>query len=72
MNVTPEFYMQRIEQAENEAREATLDNVRERALRSAATWKIIGGNAAKLAESRAKSQAERERLASSMSSADVI
>jgi hypothetical protein len=62
MNVTPEFYTQRIEQAESEAREATLDNVRARALRSAESWKTLGDQAAKIAASRAKAQSERDRL----------
>ena len=39
MSTTREFYIARAEESANEAANATLNNVRERAERSAAAWR---------------------------------
>jgi hypothetical protein len=68
MNQTLEFYTQRVNEAEAEANAATLDNVRERALRSAATWRGLADQARRVAAERVKAdryraeRAETERL----------
>ena len=41
MSATSEYYMKQAMQAEHDAGEATLDNVRERALRSAEAWRSM-------------------------------
>jgi len=44
-NNTYEFYAERAEESAAAARAATLENVRERALRSAATWQALADKA---------------------------
>lgn len=60
MNNSAEFYSLRIAEAQAEADAATLDNARERALRSIASWITLGDQAKKIAERRARLQLERE------------
>lgn len=59
MSQTFEFYDARAKEAAAEARAASLDNVRDRALRSEASWRGLADQARKTAVERAK--AERER-----------
>jgi len=54
-----EFYMQRAEESAEEARKATLDNVRERALRSEAAWREMANRAGAIEQGRAKLRAEK-------------
>ncbi|MBO6768079.1 MAG: hypothetical protein JJ901_07210 [Erythrobacter sp.] len=65
---TYEFYAARAAEAAADAEAATLDNVRERALRSEATWQALADQARSVAEQRrkieAKKAAEREAEAS--------
>ncbi len=61
MNQTLEFYTQRVSEAEAEAKAATLDNVRDRALRSAATWRGLADQARRVAAERVKADAARAK-----------
>ncbi len=61
MNQTLEFYTQRVNDAEAEAAAATLDNVRDRALRSAATWRGLADQARRVAAERVKADRYREQ-----------
>ncbi len=47
-----EFYQERAEEAAEEARNATLENVRERARRSEAAWRSMADRARSVAEAR--------------------
>lgn len=60
MNQSPEFYSLRITEAQAEADTASLDNVRQRALRSLASWTMLGDQARKLAERRVRLQLQRD------------
>jgi hypothetical protein len=59
MAQTYEFYSERAEEAAALARAATLDNVRERELRSEKTWRGLAEQARKTALQRAKADHER-------------
>ena len=61
MSQTFEFYYTRAREAAAEAKEATLDNVRERNLRAEKTWRGLAEQARKVSVERAK--AERDRVA---------
>lgn len=61
MSQTYEFYSARAKEAAADAKAATLDNVRERALRSEATWKALANQARAVAKQREK--IEREKAA---------
>jgi hypothetical protein len=69
MSQTYQFYSQRAEEAAADAAVATLDNVRERALRSEKTWRGLAEQARKVELDRVKAEAirakrrEAERLA---------
>ena len=69
MSQTYEFYAARASEAAAEAKKATLDNVRERALRSEATWLGLAKQAQAVARRREKIElekaVEREAAASS-------
>jgi hypothetical protein len=54
MAQTLEFYMARAEEAATEARNATLTNVRDRALRSEASWRAMATRAQTAETSRAR------------------
>lgn len=56
MNHTYEFYMARAREAEAAADAATLDNVRDRELRSAKTWIGLADQAHRVAAERAKGE----------------
>lgn len=59
MSQTFEFYDTRARESAAEAEQATLVNVRDRALRSEATWRGLAEQARKVAIDRAKADAER-------------
>ena len=59
MNQTFEFYDARADESATQAASATLDNVRERCLRSERTWRALAKQALKLSHDR--EQAKRER-----------
>jgi hypothetical protein len=72
MAQTYEFYNERADEAAALALLATLDNVRDRELRSEKTWRGLAEQARKTAEERIKAdgiRAER-RLAESLQGAD--
>ncbi|MEP3421561.1 MAG: hypothetical protein ABJN35_07500 [Erythrobacter sp.] len=60
MAQTYDFYSERADAAAAAAEKATLANVRERELRSEKTWRALADQAQKVAEDRAKADAERE------------
>ncbi len=61
MNQSFEFYDVRAQEAAREAREATLENVRERNLRAEKTWRGLADQALRVKADREK--AERARIA---------
>lgn len=63
MSQSYDFYAARAIEAAKEAKEALLDNVRERALRSEATFRALAEQARKVSADRAKLQREREAKA---------
>lgn len=72
MAQTYEFYCERADEAAALAEKATLDNVRERELRSEKTWRGLAEQARKTAEERVKAdqvRAERRAAESFISSA---
>jgi hypothetical protein len=72
MAQTYEFYCERADEAAALADKATLDNVRERELRSEKTWRGLAEQARKTAEERVKAEqvrAERRAAESLMDSA---
>lgn len=60
MAQTYEFYSERADAAAAAAAKAELDNVRERELRSEKTWRALADQARRVAQDRAKAEAERE------------
>jgi len=56
---TYEFYTARAREAAADAEAATLDNVRERALRSEKTWQVLADQAGAVAEQRRKIETEK-------------
>ena len=67
MNQSYEFYSTRADEAKKDAMAATLDNVRERALRSEATWRALADQARAVTRQREKIEREKaaERAAAS-------
>ena len=65
MSLTIEFCEARAKEAGNEAESASLENVRERALRSQAAWQAMADRAGDIAKARAtkvlETQQARER-----------
>jgi hypothetical protein len=59
MAQTYEFYCERADEAAVMAGQATLDNVRERELRSERTWRGLAEHARKTAEERVKADVLR-------------
>jgi len=51
-----DFYIERAEESAADARAALLDNVRDRALRSEATWRKLAAQAEKVAAERVKAE----------------
>jgi hypothetical protein len=68
MAQTYEFYCERADEAAALAELATLDNVRERELRSERTWRGLAEHARKLVEERGKAEVLRleRRVADSL------
>jgi hypothetical protein len=62
MSLTTEFCEARAKEAGNEADRASLDNVRERALRSQAAWQAMADRANDVAKARALKEAETQQL----------
>lgn len=58
-----EFYAARAAEARNEAEAATLDNVRNRCLRSEAAWNDMAQRAGRAEKFRARLEAEKAGLA---------
>ena len=59
MNQTFEFYDARAKESAADADAATLENVRERCLRSERTWRVLATQALKLANDRETAKRER-------------
>ena len=59
MSQTFDFYDARAREAADEAKQATLQNVRERHLRAEKTWRSLADQAQKVATDRAKADQER-------------
>ncbi len=59
MSQTFAFYDARAAEAAAEADKATLDNVRERALRAAKTWRGLADQAQRVEKDRRKAETER-------------
>ena len=55
-----DFFLARATEARNEAEAATLDNVRERCLRSEAAWNDMAARASRAERLRARLLAEKE------------
>ncbi|MDD3797886.1 MAG: hypothetical protein PHE36_01770 [Novosphingobium sp.] len=60
------FYMERAEDAAKEARDATLNNVRDRALRSEAAWRAMADQARQVKENKARNDQAREASAAAV------
>ena len=60
MSQTFEFYDARAKEAALEAKQATLDNVRDRNLRAEKTWRGLATQARKVKRDREKAELERE------------
>ena len=56
-----EFYNTRAKEAAAEAKAATLDNVRERALRSETAWREMADRARQMERDRESARIEREK-----------
>jgi len=62
MSATSEFYLARATDCAREAKEASLDNVRDRCLRAEAAWRVMADRLAKGDEDRARRAAEKAAL----------
>lgn len=60
MAQTYEFYTERADAAAAAAKKATLENVKERELRSEKTWRSLADQARKVAHDRAEAERVRE------------
>ncbi len=58
-----DFYIARAAEARSEADAATLDNVRNRCLRSEAAWNDMASRAARTERMRAKAEADKAAMA---------
>lgn len=59
MSAQADFYRARAEEARSDAGAATLDNVRDRCLRSAAAWEDMAARATRTERMRARHEAEK-------------
>lgn len=64
MSATSEYYNRQAEQAEHDAAEARLDNVRDRALRSAQAWRSMAERLERAERVRLAREAEKAQGAS--------
>ena len=60
MSQTYQFYADRADEAERAAAEAVLDNVREREMRAARTWRGLAHQAQSVTEQREKLQRQKD------------
>ncbi len=60
MSLTLDFYLARAAESAAEATAATLDNVRERALRSEAAWREMAGRQSRINTQREIAARQRE------------
>jgi hypothetical protein len=60
---TRDFYLTRADESARDAAAATLENVRERALRSEAVWRDMADRAERTSEARAVSEAAKAAAA---------
>ncbi len=65
MSTTSDFYLARAAEMAEEARKATLENVRERCLRSEAAWRSMADRTARSEKMRMR-LAEEKALAASL------
>lgn len=73
MSQTFEFYDQRARDAEAQADQAVLDNVRDRELRSAKAWREMADRQLMIDAERVKAEAVRaERRAAELAAAEAI
>lgn len=63
------FCLERAEEAAEQARDATLENVRERARRSEAAWREMAHRAIRIEENRARRADEAARVADAQDNA---
>lgn len=63
MSTQADFYAARAAEARDAAESATLDNVRERCLRSAAAWEGMAARAARTDQMRLRQAAEKASAA---------
>ncbi len=61
MTLSYEFLITRADEAATEAHEASLDNVRQRALRSEAAWRVMAARTRNMEREREKARLEQER-----------
>ena len=71
MSVQHEFYLARAAEAKREADAATLDNVRDRCLRSEAAWLTMAERAERTEKMRAKSEAAKSEAARAAAAAGM-
>ena len=72
MSQTFEFYDARAREAAAEADAATLDNVRERNLRAAKTWRALADQAGKVQRDRHKAELDRAERRSAEEAASRV
>ncbi|MFT3966342.1 MAG: hypothetical protein QM690_10715 [Sphingobium sp.] len=65
MSVLSDTYLARATQCAREAREATLENVRERSLRAEAAWRAMADRAISTDQARLRHQVEKARALAS-------
>jgi len=63
MSTQLQYYLDRAEEARSDAEAATLDNVRDRCLRSEAAWKEMAARARRTDAMRAKTEAAKAAAA---------
>jgi hypothetical protein len=64
MSATRDYYRKQAEQAEHDAAEARLDNVRDRALRSARAWRSMAERLERAESMRLAREAEKAAASS--------
>lgn len=72
MSQNYEFYNTRANEAAAEAAKATLDNVRERALRSETAWREMADRALQMEQEREVAKEEREKRQAEAAEAAAI
>lgn len=71
MSQTFDFYDARAREAAEEAGGATLDNVRDRHLRAAASWRFLADQAKAVADGRAKTERDKAALRAAEAEAQI-